>query len=1755
MRPLALLAVCLLAAPAAAQGPLPPARPNAALVLDPGAAAAPVTALAFSPDGTDLYVGGLDKAVRRYRLANGKYVLNATFPVPIGPGNAGAVNAVAVSPDGKWVAVAGRAPFREEQQFGEDGVLVPTAGLPAEAKVDHGVVYLFDPANPAGGRVVRGQAGEVRALAFARPGPAGGPALVTAGLEWQPDGRQVGAVHVFDAATGKELAARTGLPATDVPPGLAAWPHGGGVRVAIAWERAEVKNGQALPAPGKFLLWDAAGGDPKELDDGALNSTLTVRYAPGGGGGVRVVTTGSYSGGGRLVARTVDGTPTGTLPLRAGDGVKVRPLALAALGDTTAVAVETVAGGKFETELWFVAPDGTPAKRPLPGAIDRTPPVFAATADGRALAVGGFTDHRVEVYDAAGKLVQTIPGAAGGFAGVAFVAGNRLWAGGPNETPAKGGVVFDFDARQAADSPGGLAAEAPKGGGPVPLKFDEKTGRVTLPAGALTLGDTEEPTADPVVVGPKVVAVAHTDYRTQQSFVTLFDPTTGRKLRRLVGPVQPIRALAAAPNGVLLAAAAGDRTVTVWSLKDLGREPGAVEGLVVGGRDKKVVVASVDAAGPAKGKLAADDVIEAVGGEQGELKPVTTGNEFRDEVGARAVGTNVRVRRSRAGGKAEDVVLPVGRAVVQQGPLFSLWVDPAANAAGRNWVGWHPAGFYDANSRASEDRVSWLTATSDPAQPAVIAGVGQYRGRFYKRTILQHLAAEGALGPALDKLPPPEKPKLLLSVSGAEDHGNLKVVRPGATKLEVVVYDPDDVAWLDRAVLRWRAAAGGGQPGEWQDVPVAGGSVPAIDLAGYGWARGPHRFHVTLTTATGLVLEDALPVVYLPPRPVVSLRVDGKDVENNGTLPTPNKEVKVVPSVAVARGTAADVELSTTTPLPDMGNRLALKPNAAGAFDQLTLPLDPLGRKKTVVRLVAVNQGAKAFPEYEYLETGEYTVNVSPDALGVGLRVTSAADPLPGPGRRYVTDEPEVTVEAAVASKNAVDTFGWTLGEKDEAGRLAGRPLVATRTVKLPATGEPLTIRARAVSETKLAGEDSVEVVYAPLPRLGLAGLPPTVTGPDLPLGGTATAVPPALKTRVTVVVTSDVLGQSREVPAVLDPATGTWKAAEDVQLFPGKNRVGLSVRNAYRERRDAGTAEVTYLRPPAVVEVRPVNAGTSAVGALTVFVAAASDVGPTGLTVNGSPVDARPKRVRSLFGLTIWEVKAEAVPVRVGDAFLAQLHVVPRNADGDGPPAVVPVVRGQYVPAVPPGLGVVRGADRIANGQSVLTNQPRFDFAVRVTSGTPLARVELRHQAGPHAPLERVREQEVSPRAALPVPGGFDLRAETAVELRPGVNRIKLAAANAGAEDAVEFTVTFAPPPVRVVIEGIDEAGPNGGAAVPLGPPGPTRPVVAGTPYVTVRGKVVWTQDDERVATARDLAVVLSANQVVHFPATLQPAAPGTKERAFTAPLFLNAARTRVAVEVRGGAGAAVAQQGVEPAVFNIDCQDWLKVQRLHVVVIAPDVNDGAETQKLLRQVVTAVGGEAPAGPVGPGVFKHRGFTQAVLYRPLLYYTGPSDVTGKMREVYGEIDRAMKRPGNGWVNDVVLVYYQGRDRTVEGVRRLATSGTGPAGRTNDPTEVRVNALERTPGVRLIVLNVSGPGAQQAAADPLTADPLQLRYPWKDPAAGEDLLPLFGSAVAQEQRLGGVVERVGAGVRERPARAGDPTDALPDEVKDRPLRP
>ena len=85
------------AAKPSADAPLP--------MLDTGGHMAMINGIAFTPDGRQLVSASDDKTIRVWDLASGKTV--RTIRGESAPGEAGKVHAMALSPDGKWLAAGG----------------------------------------------------------------------------------------------------------------------------------------------------------------------------------------------------------------------------------------------------------------------------------------------------------------------------------------------------------------------------------------------------------------------------------------------------------------------------------------------------------------------------------------------------------------------------------------------------------------------------------------------------------------------------------------------------------------------------------------------------------------------------------------------------------------------------------------------------------------------------------------------------------------------------------------------------------------------------------------------------------------------------------------------------------------------------------------------------------------------------------------------------------------------------------------------------------------------------------------------------------------------------------------------------------------------------------------------------------------------------------------------------------------------------------------------------------------------------------------------------------------------------------------------------------------------------------------------------------------------------------------------------------------------------------------------------------------
>ena len=213
-----------------------------------------ITGLAFSPSGDTLYAAGWDKQIWVWqRDDQGRYQpdTNSTFRVPIGPGLDGVINAIAVSPDGQWLAVGGRSIFEGASGFHDFGKILPVSAMTNSMRADQGRIFVFN-TNTRESFALRGHRGEVLSLKFVND--RSNLVLVSSAREYQPQsGSYHGVVKVWDVAQRKPLPTHILVDEPRESIGLAVrktGPNLDSLEIAIAFRAKSNK-----PA---FRLWDVA---------------------------------------------------------------------------------------------------------------------------------------------------------------------------------------------------------------------------------------------------------------------------------------------------------------------------------------------------------------------------------------------------------------------------------------------------------------------------------------------------------------------------------------------------------------------------------------------------------------------------------------------------------------------------------------------------------------------------------------------------------------------------------------------------------------------------------------------------------------------------------------------------------------------------------------------------------------------------------------------------------------------------------------------------------------------------------------------------------------------------------------------------------------------------------------------------------------------------------------------------------------------------------------------------------------------------------------------------------------------------------------------------------------------------------------------------------------------------------------------------------------------------------------------------------
>ena len=630
----------VLAHPAAGQDvapPVPPVDKDPVLRLEGRGPLSPIHAVGFGADGATLYEAGWDKIVRVWRrdARTGQFSLDAasTLRIPIGPGDSGVLNALAVSADGAWLAAGGNAVSPEDAGFRQAGLMLPQDSV--ADPLAQGVIYVFNlRANPPSCLQLRGHRGPVWALAFAATPPGRRPNLLSAGEE--PDPRDPKhrrlVLRLWDVAGRAELDRAACGELRGMRPWLAAWsvaPDHGRIRAAAAWTDSS------------FLVWDAGVAQPKLVSDphsreNDRGRSTVLSYLSGRG----MILTGHFgvpprgqSPEGFLDSWDANATApvwTGSQVVSWADGrpsspdVKAMPVAQAPVcsrpggpQDLLAVVAQSwhpqdtsMSPMEYRLQLLDLTPErfGSVRAQSALWSAPRTQPFIASSPDGGRMAIVGNPENEILVHSVADLLQgrpdpQRLRGVGEPVKTATFVRkGADDWGLRIGRASGAGqdDLVFDLTNRTfSPPSVGWTVAEAGSGDWRTalvpPARRDGPRGRPLFWPWYLWVYHRKQ------VIGPGIpVRPDRQDARPEDIRVTahallppgrapvpiaaiaayepmvgpilsLYNAMTGERFRQLSGHTGTIRSLAFSQDGRLLVSAADDRTICVWSLIDLDR--------------------------------------------------------------------------------------------------------------------------------------------------------------------------------------------------------------------------------------------------------------------------------------------------------------------------------------------------------------------------------------------------------------------------------------------------------------------------------------------------------------------------------------------------------------------------------------------------------------------------------------------------------------------------------------------------------------------------------------------------------------------------------------------------------------------------------------------------------------------------------------------------------------------------------------------------------------------------------------------------------------------------------------------------------------------------------------------------------------------------------------------------------------------------------------------------------------------------------
>jgi WD40 repeat protein len=1591
-----------------------------------------VTSTTFGPDSR-LYVAGFDKVVRSWRFDGQKGWRPATsYRVPIGPGIAGALNDVAISNDGRWLATGGNGWFRKMADFRTDGVLLGRNVLDLESRREQGAVYLFDrPANASS--PLTHHAGPVVALSF------DGQTLASLAWEYEDD-QEVGAytVAVWDAPT-KRLLAQTrlaGVPGpTSIRPGFLVRrlsPAQNDVAVVTAfrkesvhvWRPARAADWVSIPVGDRATSVVAGEGTSAAVGCMILSEK---RWKPSF---VSLALDGAAPVATAAQALSLEGMP---------DGLIVSAAASQTDSKSTAFVYRTL---QQPAEDWLCAVGQAPKsaltyRRRLGTATTTYPPRVSISADGSLAAVASPQAGRFDLYS------LTNPAATAAFAGegtafaeAAFVEKNGELGFGLTPFGAQGAAWRIFDPTTMtlnAPSAGWRATEHPGGQAIKVEPVDASTLRVTTDAGQTTIAlekavVTRSIGMRPDPRGAPLLAVALTDALGQPE-LRIYRADTGEQLRRCTGHAAAITGLDVSPDGGLLLSTSLDRTVALWNVADLDRtvgRNGAVKGVTLD--DERRVT------GSEQPSLQVGDVI--VGRNvDGKFSTFAASFDFHTAARSFRPGQTLIVVAERNGQRFEAAI-PVAQGMDERKPLAQIYCRENGD-----WIAWSPFGPYDSNTDAAEEWIGWHFNPEKNA-PVRFALGSQHRQQYRRPGLLRRLLQTRSLTAALDAwrrldAEPPD-PNIALSMSPVDlSRSDAWIAPKKDVELTLRITNAD-------FPLERLAAVRATVDGE----PVALERVRPTEYRGRVSFKKPGRHAVRLAADTAAPLarhfEDERVVLFAPPTPTL----------------TPAQEW-------VAR--------SKAKPQPD---GVWLAPNQESGEFRLQTALAADAAYGPMAVQVSINGERR--PNAERLEDLRLPLRVGENRIVVAAAPKESAEGIDAAARMVVvvrrTEPPEtfapptMTVERVEVGRDrtpiTVGVGGFATVSATNV-RIVGRAVSKENVARLDVDGRPAAGFAPAkdaafVYETTLhpgsnriglvargaSGVESRQEIVLdckpPLPKAAVVlqeSQREAVWAPEGRRLQTAVSFQPTAEALAVVAVLRRNGVEVTRVERRADDAAA-WNVA--VPLAPGENRLTVDVEAPWARSEGVG-ATVWVRRPPRLTSVASSPISAKPFVDLTAEVEALDGWPAAELVVNGrvhQEVQQSRAGAPNAAGVVRWKLVARSVSLQQGRN---DFTVTVRNGEGESSASTVQGL--VFAPPPPPKAEIVWLSPNADENR----DQPDLDVHFVVESTTPIHGATLA-VSGAKEPM-RLADLKPTTKNGRAV---YEVRRRLTLE--PGRRAVAVRVLNDGGETHSERAVTFVPKPVTVKLSALESGGKRIDA---------TRTSDGGATFgavdaarQTLHGEVVFADANAPALTAPASLHVL-VNGLQQRTVDLGPAEGNV--RRFKAPIVLNRRdANHLYAEVSGlSLDADCHIQGIVAG-----CTESLKAQRIHFVLIGVgDKDEDRLRDEALAAFAGAVEGVGVSSNGRRPAFERPGRNHAVCG----YVTAPTirEAVDKLRMEL--VENAARQEGG----DVVVFYFRGQAATEQRRLKLLTSEPSWLPRSKFDAGDLATRFADVPGAQLLLLDVS----------------------------------------------------------------------------------